>query len=189
MRSQFHVAHGTYEREIAAPFREFAAKTKSFYDIGAAEGYYSVYMAHNTDAKITAFEPLDESRAFLEKNLAKNAKSEDHYEIRDIFVSDESGDNATTIDDVAKDAEGPIFLKIDIEGAEVQALKGATETLKRDDVHLIVEVHGVEEEKFCVETLQAAGYKTQINPQAWWRCILKEARHLDHNHWLIAEKS
>jgi FkbM family methyltransferase len=193
MRHQFHVCYGTYEREIAAHFRHCAEDCVTFLDIGAAEGYYAVYMMRNTNARVLAFEPEGESRALLMNNLARNGDSEGRSMVSHRFVGDENGvgedeSAAVTTVDAMLDrlAEGPVFLKIDVEGAEAAVLRGATQVLAMPSTRLIVETHGEQEELDCIEILQGAGYHTEVIGQAWWRCVLNEGRTLEHNRWLVA---
>lgn len=59
---------------------------------------------------------------------------------------------------------GPTVVKIDVEGAEVAALRGMTETLRTHRPVVIVEVHSDQEGRVRQE-LSRAGYKTvtQLN--------------------------
>jgi hypothetical protein len=195
MRHQFHVCYGTYEREIAGHFEELARDCATFADIGAAEGYYAVYMMKNTDARVMAFEPEGESRALLMNNLARNGDSEGRSMVSHRLVGD--GDSveefgagkATTVDSLIDRITGPVFLKIDVEGAEAAVLRGASKVLAMPGTRLIVETHGEQEENDCIEILKEAGYETRVVGQAWWRCVLNEGRTLDHNRWLVATQS
>ena len=195
MRHQFHVCYGTYEREIAPHFEKLAQGCRSFADIGAAEGYYAVYMMKNTDSRVLAFEPESDSRALLMNNLARNGDREGRSVVSHRFVGDadtvvDAGhEKATTIDSMIDRMEGPVFLKIDVEGAEAAVLRGATDVLAMPDTRLIVETHGEQEEKDCIAILKAAGYDVEIVGQAWWRCILNEGRTLEHNRWLVATQT
>jgi hypothetical protein len=76
----------------------------------------------------------------------------------------------------------PGFVKIDIEGGEAEALKGADLVLSRMPSFLI-EVHSAELERECDGMLRAWGYKPIVVSQRSW---LRDYRPLDHNRWLVA---
>jgi hypothetical protein len=57
------------------------------------------------------------------------------------------------------------FVKMDIEGSEVAALRGAAETLRRFRPRLLVETHtvnGVATTEAVVESLKSHGYRTRV---------------------------
>ncbi|TCD01899.1 FkbM family methyltransferase [Erythrobacteraceae bacterium CFH 75059] len=68
-----------------------------------------------------------------------------------------------TLDDVASEMDGPIFLKIDVQGAELEVLKGGTETLRKCDViQLEVAVleynRGAPDMRTVLETMHRLGF-------------------------------
>ena len=80
-------------------------------------------------------------------------------------------------------------MKIDVEGAVLDVLKGADETLRRLPCGLIIETHEANLERDCRALLQGLGYRTHIVRNGWYRAIIPESRDLPHNRWLIAMKS
>jgi FkbM family methyltransferase len=138
-----------------------------FLDIGAFVGWHSIRAARivGPSARIISLEPDATNRRQLENNLALNGvtnctviplaawsksgvdlgwfteKSPDCCRIEDNQVS--SGIKTTTVDDLAAALrlDRLNWIKMDIEGGEVEALKGAEKTLRRFRPCLFVEIH------------------------------------------------
>ena len=68
--------------------------------------------------------------------LARAAESRNYVEV-----------NADTLDNILKQNEvnQVNWIKIDVEGAEFEVLKGSTETLSGENVFLFVEIHNIED--------------------------------------------
>jgi FkbM family methyltransferase len=68
--------------------------------------------------------------------LARAAKTENYVEV-----------NAETLDDILKQngINQVNWIKIDVEGAEYEVLKGSTKTLASGNVSLLVEIHNIED--------------------------------------------
>lgn len=99
---------------------------KTLLDIGSAEGVFSLDVIDIAD-RVILFECLESWQKPLKATFAPWP---DKVIIVRKFVGDKTAGNFTTIDDYLKD-ENPdnIFIKMDIEGAERMALKGAEKTL------------------------------------------------------------
>lgn len=68
----------------------------------------------------------------------------------------------STIDEVAKDLPGPLFIWMDIDGGEVDALRGAPRTLARAgwiNVECHEDIYGPEHSQEIDRILQHAGYR------------------------------
>jgi hypothetical protein len=70
-----------------------------------------------------------------------------------------------------------------VEGAEVDVLRGARRLLAGHRPHVLVETHGLAEERACGELLVSYGYRPRIVPR---RRRLREDRPTLHNRWLVA---
>ena len=115
------------------------------------------------------FEPDKFSQIYLKKNLSGIP-----VKIVEKFVGDRSGADSITIDDFCE-AENikPTHIKIDIEGAEIYALKGMLDTIKNYKPKLYIEFHEI----FIIkrfklnqsaiqeffQTLNEMGYKMEFN--------------------------
>lgn len=187
-RHQFHVAYGTYELEVSPHFEQLAIGADHFFDIGAAEGYYSMYMLKHSDAKVYAFEPEREACDQLLANFERNTRDGHRVAFAERLVSDRESNETITVDGVARNLHGAIFMKIDVEGNEAAVLRGAEDVLSRSDTRVIIEVHGHEEEKECLWILDDHGYNVEYVSPAWWRSVVKDGRSGEHNRWLVAER-
>ena len=105
------------------------------------------------------------------------------------FVGNEEGDQRLRLDSLLVSLKEPCFIKMDIDGGEVEVLRGSARLLEFDDVRWLIETHSVELEAECIRILQEAGYVTKIIRNAWWRFFIPEQRPIPHNRWLIAHKS
>ncbi len=63
------------------------------------------------------------------------------------------------IDDIIEDAE---FIKMDIEGAELGALKGMTKLLKKDDTTIFMEFHPPNIEEYNAKPREIDDFMTSL---------------------------
>jgi FkbM family methyltransferase len=136
-------------------------------DLGAYKGESSVWLASQAGPSglVLAFEPNPSARAFLERNVARAASAGiGQIQILSVaagssrrsgsFIStaegcsrlDTGGDIAvdvTTLDDVVSERRlaSVDFIKMDIEGGEVDAVKGARQTILRHAPRLAISVY------------------------------------------------
>lgn len=172
---------GVYEAELARHFRRLVRPGSRCFDIGGAEGYHALFLARLSETPVVVFEPGAEWPDKIRHALARNGLN---GEIEPLFIGAEAGDGATTIDAMTDRHFIPDFIKMDIEGAEADALAGAEATLAARMPHLIIEVHGHDVERQCIAILERHGYRPHIvNPRRW----LKEHRPIENNRWLVCE--
>jgi hypothetical protein len=138
--------------------------------------------------QVVAFEPSETARQWLLRNLQLNriptAGGKCMVSSKTVARSDTS--EACTLDTLLPVIQPPCVVKIDVEGAEVEVLNGASGLLRRDDIRWIVEVHSRVLEDQCQALFAGAGLRTRIVDNAWWRVVLPEMRPLEHNRWLVA---
>jgi FkbM family methyltransferase len=155
-------------------------------DLGAHIGLYSVLLARQCES-VLCFEPSNLTRVALLKTLEYNNCK--NVEVRSECVTDETGEidfydtgsrasNANSIapigkrltlksvriDDLNKDFD---FIKIDIEGAELLALRGAKRTLKKVS-HLTCEIHPNLLEKIGQSSKDIFDFLSQYNPKYFY---------------------
>jgi hypothetical protein len=65
----------------------------------------------------------------------------------------------------------PRFIKVDVEGFEVEVLEGMRETLRDHAPVLVVEVRSRDLEQRCIALLEDAGYAPRVRRNAWWSAL------------------
>lgn len=156
------------ERSIIADVLSEVSPGDVFYDIGANIGTYSCFVAA-AGVDVVAFEPHPGNASSLGQNRLAN--SLDTMRIRELAISDSIGKvlldivgdevggghhhlttgrdgvetlsvEGTTIDAFVRSGkQPPTAMKIDVEGAELAVLEGATETLQHSCELVYCEVH------------------------------------------------
>lgn len=190
LASQFQIYLGLFEREVHAKFRILSANIATAIDIGAAQGEYTLYfLARSRAAKILAFEPSKDSRTELLANLKLNGLASDsRLKISGQFVGSGDDGNMCSLDSFLPLIEFPCLIKMDIDGGEVEVLKGAQKLLQKPQVRWLIETHSPELEQNSNSMLKKFGYDTEIIENAWWRFFIPEQRPIEQNRWLIASK-
>ena len=176
---------GTFERDKLALFAAALGRSDIVYDIGAHVGTYSLLAASRVgpDGHVFAFEPLPRNLGYLERHLALNGV--ENCTVMDVAVSSEAGRAAfdesihpamghlgraaghvitvqtVVLDDlVASGAiRAPSVIKLDIEGAEYDALRGAARVLSRHRPIVFVATHGPAVHQRCCELLADSGFE------------------------------
>jgi FkbM family methyltransferase len=124
-----------------------------FFDVGANAGAYAV-LAGGIGCEVTAIEPIPQTFAKLTENISLNLKVGDINALNvavssapgvlrmttgfgsgnHILNPGEQADSVevavTTLDILTRDGHAPTFIKMDVEGHEVEVLKGALSTLR-----------------------------------------------------------
>ncbi len=137
-------------------------------DIGANIGYYTLLLSKlvGSEGKVYAFEPAPETYQLLKKNVRENrgntlgqiylneVAASDHAGIGKLFINEyNKGNNRlygseklrsvpiklARIDDIVPKHQRIDFIKMDIEGAEVLALRGMQRMIERDKPTIIME--------------------------------------------------
>jgi FkbM family methyltransferase len=160
---------GDYEPETSRLIAELLPPGGTMIDVGANIGFFSLLAARcvGTSGKVIAFEPLPVTRRHLERNLQLNGMAQ--VVVRGEAVCDRPGEDITfyegprdhrgisscrpierasrvhrvragRLDDLLPADRRVDLIKIDVEGAECQALDGMARLLRRDHPDVIVEV-------------------------------------------------
>lgn len=164
-----------------------------FFDLGAHVGYLTMLAAKlvGPTGKIFAFEPLPRNLYFLRKHLEINRIN--NVSIIEAGVSDIAGTAyielpnsrnhlaaylspdsdkglqilTVSIDDLIAKAKLPIpdCIKINIEGSEFMALKGAEKLLRKAHPVLLISTHGGVVHHQCYNLLNTLGYHIDITDE------------------------
>ena len=180
---------GLDEKEIQRKFKQYAIATDVFVDIGSSDGYYGL-IYHKWNREGTQY-LCDARQAFAQEqkdNFILNSYDTVKIHFVSKFIAGISNEESVALDELLKDVDGDIFLKIDVDGGELNVLQGVVNTLRERQCMLIVETHSKELEVGCTNYLDQLGYTTQIIRNAWWRRFIPELRPIAHNRWFSAEK-
>ena len=172
---------GTYELDKQVLFSKYIKSGMTVFDVGANVGYYSLLASLLTgnEGKVFSFEPLPENIAYLKKHIelnklknvrvVENAVSNEVSKLRFTATDNRSMSHisnegeieieTTNLDEFIKEGNPlPDLIKMDIEGAEFDALAGAKELLKRKKPVIFLATHSAELRAKCLKLLTEHGY-------------------------------
>lgn len=162
--------YGFYEKDSILTWEKLIGRDSIVFDIGANIGYYTLIAAHNvTKGSVHSFEPVPVNFKALENNISlnnlsnvianacgiSNVQSFEKYYVSSIDNSGMSGMkpaenfsglvetiNTITIDDYSNEhgLERLDFIKIDIEGNELNALMGMEKVLQKFKPVIFIEL-------------------------------------------------
>ncbi len=201
---------GIYETEVQSIIKSHLFPGAVFYDIGANNGFITLLAASlvGHDGLVFAFEPLPGNVRILQKNIEMNYiqgcvlvdKAVSNKNGRqELFVSKSSATpsllragphdvesisvSTVTLDEFVQSHPAPDLIKMDVEGAEVDVLEGATSLLYGDKAPgLIIEVHDQKKGEEVEKILGNAGYRIERLP------VVDKKRRDFPAHWYGSPK-
>ena len=177
---------GTYERHMQRLFREHIRPGATVFDVGANAGFFTLLASKlaGDSGRVYAFEPLPRNLEFLERHIELNELANVHVESLAIAATSgeahfriaqhasmgglsEEGDLrvvTASLDDLIATgrATRPDFIKMDIEGAESDALRGAKELLAGGPLTIALSTHGWQQHETCWAILGDAGFNLEL---------------------------
>jgi FkbM family methyltransferase len=200
-RWETEVWEGTHEMEVQQLFAQHVRAGTTFYDIGGGSGFYSM-VAARLGAQVIVFEASAENGASISRHLERNglerqvrlihsavfshtgvvslqgsARETGHGNYRVQAVDPESTQlprvSCTTLDDFVKENPKPDFVKIDVEGAESEVLKGAETLFCTARPLLVCEIHDEANASFATRWLEEKNYMSR-----WLEDDSRFPRHL-----------
>ena len=182
---------GIYELEVQSALLVYLERGDVAYDIGAHLGYFTLLSAIQVgyEGHVYAFEPLPQNIAHIQKHL-RNNRLNSHCTVVPMAVSSTSGAaklhwtgnestpslipngdgnfltvRTITLDEFCEKRHQPSLVKIDVEGAEIEVLKGATYLLSASPAPIwIVEIHTPENDRSVRVIFQHYGYQLEYLP-------------------------
>jgi hypothetical protein len=184
---------GLYESECNPTYRRWIKPGAIVYDVGAADGDTSFLFAKMVGplGYVLAFEPDHDLRVRLWINMGLNPSLKKRVIPVAKYVGAEQSETHVTLASAPINAFVPNFIKVDVEGDELNVLEGARSMIVSRRPAFLVETHSAQLEKDCIRFFKNIGYSTRaINP-AWWRYLplLRGTRwrsDAPHNQWLEA---
>ena len=177
---------GSYELKKRLAFERIIQPGSIVYDIGANVGYFSLLAAVlvGPEGRVYAFEPLPRNVAYLLKHIKLNHI--DNIQVFKAAVSNLSGEaffdlGASTamghlsesgeikvqlvcLDQMLESGElqPPDYMKVDVEGAEYDVLRGAPNLLKTYQPVLFLDTHHRQAHHLTINLLAELGYRFDI---------------------------
>jgi FkbM family methyltransferase len=174
---------GSYEFEKQKLFADSAASARVVWDLGAHVGFYTLLasVCLGQRGRVFAFEPSPKNLAFINDHLHLNGCG--NVEVCPFAVSDRKGTMAfeegpgssmghlgdhgslsvqvVALDDLvdAGTIDPPDLVKIDVEGEEVRALRGAERVLTTARPTIFLATHSPDLHRHCAEWLEARNYR------------------------------
>src|SRR5215213_3257996 len=129
------------------------------------------YAAYSKETKIKLYLPDEESGYTIYNTIMSNrAGTEDKF----VDVNAQTVDYLLELNQIREEEVN--WIKIDVEGAEFEVLKGATNVLsKSKDIALLIEIHGPDNYRPIIEFLRLYNFKIEFeksNKNGDWRHIV-----------------
>jgi hypothetical protein len=175
---------GMFEWELHNFYGSVLPASRLVFDVGGAEGYCALLYAAHSPGRVISFEPNPSEVELLRANIGRNPELRTRMEVKELAIGRENGSEAVRLDSLSAEIGAPDFIKVDVDGWELDVLAGGEQTLQVKRPHLVIETHTKRLEDQCGELLLACGYRPIIkhNRQLW-----KETRGgSSHNRWLLA---
>lgn len=192
LQSQTQLLLGLWERECYPYLWQALGRAHWMIDVGAGKGELCmVFMRQPRAIPVIAIEPNTADLIELRENLALNGLPERGLEVVQRVVSPDAGAQTTgaraiALDDVEVDRSARGFIKIDVDGAEMEVLRSGGTLIRPHQADVLIETHSLELEQDCRQWLDDRGFATEIIANAWWRALIPEYRTIAHNRWLWA---
>jgi FkbM family methyltransferase len=177
---------GTYERPVQRLFRDQLKPGAVAFDVGANAGFFTLLASKLTGAggRVYAFEPLPRNLDYLERHVRLNGAA--NVTIEPLAIAAASGEAhfrtgvhasmgglrddgdlrvvTASLDDLIASGRvpRPDFIKMDIEGAEGEALRGAAGLLAGGPLTIVLSTHGWQQHEICWSILKSAGFDLEL---------------------------
>ena len=190
-RTNLRPETGLFERPIASHVARLARGAQVSYDIGAERGYYTLALVNLGVPAVFAFDADPARVAELRQTLDANRIGH-----RVTVIEGRVGSDAKTSSNLDELAETgailpPDLVKMDIDGAEYEALLGMSAVISKRHPAFVIEVHTRELEDLCATFLRSRSYSVRVvDASRIERLLLPELRTapgITHNRWLVAE--
>jgi FkbM family methyltransferase len=173
---------GSYEPAMQEAMVRRVTPGSTFYDVGANVGFYSLLASQLVrDGRVYAFEPLPINVSYLRRHLElnqitnvqvvegaiSNHSGVAHFEVEETGAMGRLEDAGTlsvttiSLDSFIDSADvvPPDFIKMDIEGEELNALKGAEHCLRAYRPTIFLATHGKQIALDCCALLSTWNYQ------------------------------
>lgn len=166
---ELYLRQGRYYEPEMLEYIEALQLSGTYVDVGAYVGTHAIFFAvHCPATKVIAFEPVGEFHDVLARNVAAN-QLESMIELHRVGLSEvektvetelegkRSVITCRRLDDLIDEPIG--LLKIDVEGMELDVLRGAERLLRQHRPLIFFEAHTTKQLTECAEYLAKFGYE------------------------------
>jgi FkbM family methyltransferase len=176
---------GSYEYDKQLIFEKIITQGGVVFDLGAHVGFHTLLASVlvGSKGKVFAFEPMPKNLFYLKQHLSLNSIT--NVTVIEAAVSDCGGvvsfeENScsfqgrissqgnlqvktVSLDELIAKGEIPTpdYLKIDVEGAEMQVFSGAKSLLETAHPTILLATHGHDVHQPCCQFLKSLGYQLQ----------------------------
>ena len=196
-RCSLRKVFGMYEHELNKWIESVLPRVNTVLDVGANDGYFTfgcaaAFRRLGKSADIIAFEPLKQHIEELQSSFENQLQDEIKISLHNCLVGAEIKSGMTTLDAVAHQIgtsheQNRALIKIDVEGAELEVIEGASLWLKPTN-YFLIEVHHESFLEILTQKFLAQGIKLkQVNQQPL-PFIGRETRS-ELNWWLVSDIS
>jgi hypothetical protein len=197
-RDNLRKIFGLYEHELNDWLTYVLERVDTVLDVGANDGYFTfgcaaAFRRLARSATVLAFEPQGNHFRQLEASLRRQPDERVNIAIEQTLVGKAVSSGITTLDDAAKrnfreeipDCPRRALVKIDVEGAEVDVIEGASGWL-RPNHYFLIEVHEESYLAILKQRFADAGIVLERRYQRPLPLFGRE-RRVRANWWLVSQ--
>lgn len=188
-RDSLRKIFGLYEHELNPWLERALRRVARVFDVGANDGYFTfgcaaAFRRLGKPGEIIGFEPQARHVQDLRASVAAQGDSGIRFEIVPALVGRAQGDGVTTLDAWPENDRRNTLVKIDVEGAELDVIEGASSWLEPSNLFLI-EVHREEtlskiQDRFAQRSLELECIRQRPLP------FLGREQREESNQWLVS---
>jgi len=185
---------GLYEHELNPWLSKVIPQTELLLDVGANHGYFAFGVASNWNRSckrgtVIAFEPQHSEVERIRQSLALNQMSKTNFTVHEKFVGKLCDDGTVTLNSVLatlSDAQriAKTLIKVDVEGAELDVLHGASNLVKSNNFFL-VEVHSATLLEQTCDFFSSLSHPIEVIHQRALPFLGRERRDIE-NYWVVS---
>jgi hypothetical protein len=184
LQTQLQRFLGLDEKELAGIVSKFCSSCRTLIDVGANDGYYTLAFLASPADQVIACEPGPANTELLANAAANGHQLSTRFHLERRLVGCTAGE--ASLAEIFDGCPTPIFVKVDVDGGEVEVLQSAQSHPALRQTSFVVETHSAELEQNCLEWFSIHGFSTEIINAAWWRLLIPEKRPPAHNRWIAA---
>ena len=189
-RASMRKVLGLYEHELNGWLEGALPRVSRLIDVGANDGYFALGCAAAFErleraGEIICFEPQPHHMATLRASVGRRRTGSLRIDLHPLLVGREVRDGVTTLDALPTADRRNTLIKIDVEGAEIDVISGASTWLDRSNLFLI-EVHRREYLAELSRMFTERGLELLRIDQRPLPVVGRELRDAD-NWWLVSK--